>query len=194
MRNDPFANNLDLIERYYTGRLEEHELPERLRDQLERWEAAHRLYLQHGSKRKVIKMLQSSYGVGRATAFTDFDCACRLFGTLHRPDKDFERQYLDAKAKEILQLALAGSSPNLKEANSAISNLVKLHALDKPETGAAGGGPVEANKYVMQVLIDNRRTEIDLSRPEQVPQRVRQYLLKNGDDLNDDELEQALTS
>ena len=190
MASDALENNYDVIERYYTGKISEDRLSAKQLELLERWEDMYRLYKQHNDVAKVIKMHRTRFGVSRPQAYNDWSCTERLFGALYNPREDFERHRVRLLTDKAINLALSSSTPDLTNLNRSLAILAKL--LPK-ESAAFDASQLQPHVNVLQINIDNKLVDIDLSRPQEIPEAVRNYLVRQQYEATDAEITGYLT-
>lgn len=71
------------------------------------------------------------YNISEATFYRDYKGLVYIFGDLLEENKDFERSRLKEIQQKVLQMALKNN--DLKAANAAIANLIKLGGHDRDD-------------------------------------------------------------
>lgn len=78
-----------------------------------------------------MKVMMRTYGISEATYNRDYRGLVYIFGDLEAESKEFERMRYKEIQQKILQMALAAN--DLKAANAAMANLIKIGGHDREE-------------------------------------------------------------
>lgn len=106
--------------------------------------------------REIIVSAMKHFEMSERQMYLDMKLAREVFGSVEKMEKNIQRAMVDNKAKEILKKAI--NEDNLKEANSAIKNLIKLHNLDKENPELPDFSKLDPSLYT--IILDQQGMEI----------------------------------
>jgi hypothetical protein len=98
-----------------------------------------------------MSMMIKTYGISEATYYRDYRGLEFVFGDLVAEGKNFERLRYKEIQQKILQMALANK--DMKAANAAMSNLIKLGGHDREDVEAID--PERLNPGMYALLLDS---------------------------------------
>lgn len=160
----------DRIAAYMIGKVEEHELSDQDRAIKDRWINIWSLLRNHHSPSQAVEVhlehfKEAGTPISRRTAFHDLRNATDLWGSHTQISRQAQLVLLQDYATQVLRKSF--KKHDLKEANKAVANLVKITALQEPYVE----GEEEAHTYVLQLRLGNGEEKaISLDKLNQIPE------------------------
>lgn len=148
-------------------------LTKKEKDILVRWDAAFTLLVNYHSNEQAIPLLMTRYKISRAQAYRDIRAARDLYGDINKTSKEADRIIALEWTIKTFQLAAKQRPPDLENMNRAISNYIKLKALDREDPETFREEDLQQHNFYMIMQIDGQNYQLDLSAKEveKVPKR-----------------------
>lgn len=149
----------DRIAGYYVGELEQKDLTEEEVRMMHRWEQIWNLMLKFKTTNAAINThlrLQKNKkeDISKRTAFLDMKHASSLWGEMLEVNKKAKRVLLDHHQTIILRLAIRAH--DLSEANKAMSNLIKINAMDRDDPNLPDPETMKPNTYQLTINVPGK--------------------------------------
>ncbi len=141
-----------------------------------RWEAAFSLLVNYHSTEQAVPLLIESQKISRAQAYRDIRDAKNLFGDVTKSSKSADRYILGELAMKTFQVA--AKSHDVDGMNRAISNLIKIKGLDRPDDVSINPEDIESHSYYIVIGSGDDKIKLDLSAMNDVPETQRTALAK----------------
>jgi hypothetical protein len=146
---------------------------------LERWDAAFTLLVNYHSNEQAIPLLMSRYNISRAQAYRDIRNARDLYGDINKTSKEADRIIALEWTIKTFQLAAKQRPPDLENMNRAISNYIKLKALDREDPETFREEDLQQHNFYMILQMDNSNYQIDLNAKgiDKIPKKKMQNII-----------------
>ena len=116
----------------------------------ERIDTAHSLRLkEHNTDTTVCSMLMKRFGISQRTAYRDIATSKRIFGQIHKADKDELRHLVTEWSIELFKMAI--KSKNLKAMEKAVERITKANNLDKEEMDLPDASKIQPPVQLLSV-------------------------------------------
>ncbi|HAN19625.1 MAG: hypothetical protein A2X13_14705 [Bacteroidetes bacterium GWC2_33_15] len=148
-------------------------LSKKEKDVLERLDAAFTLLVNYNSNEQAIPLLMNRFTISRAQAYRDVRAARDLYGDINKTSKEADRIIALEWTIKTFQMAAKQRPPDLGNMNRAISNYVKLKALDREDPETFREEDLQQHNYYMILQINGESHQLDLNAKgiEKVPKK-----------------------
>jgi hypothetical protein len=153
----------DKIIRYLTTPEDETiDLTDTEKTTLDRCKAIHGYRLRFTQKEHIIELICKSYGIKERQAYNLLNETEKIFGTVHKVAKDYERQFLLNASLKNIEIAMAGR--NSKLITNALLAHYKFAGLDEFIPDMPDFSKLEQHKYLISLPPGTVEMLVNISR------------------------------
>ncbi len=151
---------------------------------LDRYNYCHEQLYKCSNDREVIRRLTSKYGYHRSLAYKDLDMTKKLFGSMLRLNKDFERMRAADDQRKVMAKCL--EKGKFSEYNKGMSNLIKILQLDIDDRNNP-----DPSTFILpsEIILGDFEELLEVKVPKDFHERLKKYTKTKSDQFGIEDVE-----
>lgn len=168
-------NDIEQVVAMYKGEKQATDLPEKLQEKLQRWQAAHDWMLTHYNRRTVASMLMNRFNISQSLAYMDLNNSQKIYNFL----QPWDAEYIRNMCLHLITSAIAKENAKTKPDNKAVAMLIKDLVLLNQEKSDTDIPMMELYEF-KEVVITAKAEDIGIETIDNLDEVIAHYTSKKA--------------